>query len=89
MTIELAIRGAGIALGRTCFVEDLLAGGRLVAPFSIAAPTEEAFFVVVSTPRRETDVARAFREWLLTEASMGAVESAAVGGVTSLEIVAS
>jgi LysR family transcriptional regulator, glycine cleavage system transcriptional activator len=89
MTIELAIRGAGIALGRTCFVEDLLAGGRLVAPFSIATPTEEAFFVVVPTPRRETDVARAFREWLLTEASMGVVASAAVGGVMSLGTAAS
>jgi LysR family glycine cleavage system transcriptional activator len=71
MTMEMALRGAGVALGRTCFVAELLAGGRLVAPFSLSVPTDEAFFLVAPSRRRETDAARAFRQWLRAEASIG------------------
>ena len=69
MTIEMALRGAGVALGRTCFTEELLADGRLVAPFSITVTTNEAFFVVAQSRSRVTEASRSFRKWLRAEAS--------------------
>lgn len=76
MTVELALRGAGVALGRTCFVKELLDLGRLVAPFSLAVPTDEAFYLVAPRRRPDSDASRAFREWLRTEASVGTGERA-------------
>lgn len=77
MTIELALRGAGVALGRSCFVGEHLAAGRLVAPFDLAIPTDEAVYLISPAGRPAESAAERFRVWLLTE-SEGA--RAAPGG---------
>lgn len=66
--IELALRGAGVALGRSCFVGELLATGRLVAPFDLVLPAEEAFYLVSPAGRPIGSAAERFRAWLLAEA---------------------
>ncbi len=38
MTIQAAIDGIGVAMGRTSYVEDDIAKGRLVVPFKITLP---------------------------------------------------
>lgn len=69
MMIDLALRGAGVALARTCFVEEHVASGRLVAPFPLTVPTKEAFYLVAPSRRPDSDASWAFREWLRAEIS--------------------
>jgi LysR family glycine cleavage system transcriptional activator len=46
LAIEQAVRGKGVALGRTCYVEELVAEGRLAVPFDIVLASTEAFYLV-------------------------------------------
>lgn len=68
MTLALAAEGAGVALARSSFVERELDGGRLVAPFDLVLPTEEAFYVVTPEEPGPHPNAAVFRDWLLQEA---------------------
>jgi LysR family glycine cleavage system transcriptional activator len=72
MSIQAAIEGLGVALGRTPLVGDDLAAGRLVRPFDIAVPSGYAHYFVC--PARALNVPKiaAFREWLLEEAKAAA-----------------
>lgn len=49
MTLQAAIDGLGVAIGRTTFVQDDIAKGRLVAPFDMTLPAEAA---TISSRRR-------------------------------------
>lgn len=69
MAVTLASEGAGVALGRTCFVDRLLTKGALIAPFTTSLDTTEAFYLVKPARRPETEVASAFRDWLRAETS--------------------
>jgi LysR family transcriptional regulator, glycine cleavage system transcriptional activator len=65
---ELAAHGAGVALGRTSLAGYTLATGRLITPFDLAVPIDEAFHLIKpagGTPHPDAD---AFVEWLLTVA---------------------
>src|SRR4051812_2087607 len=64
MTVQAAIDGIGVALGRTSYVEADIAKGRLVAPFKITLPADAGFYLV--TPETEPDSPKlaAFRAWL-------------------------
>jgi LysR family glycine cleavage system transcriptional activator len=68
--LDLAERGVGVALGRTCYAAERIAAGRLTVPFDIALPTEEAFYLVSAEGRVPTTGATAFRNWVLEEATM-------------------
>ena len=46
MTVQAAIDGAGVAMGRTTYVKDDIAKGRLVVPFTIALPADAGFYLV-------------------------------------------
>ena len=46
MTVQAAIDGIGVAMGRTSYVEDDIAKGRLVVPFKIALPADAGFYLV-------------------------------------------
>ncbi|WP_119459499.1 transcriptional regulator GcvA [Rhodospirillaceae bacterium SYSU D60014] len=74
LALDLAMQGAGVALGRTCFVAPLIAAGRLVAPFDVTLTTEEAFYVVSPEGRSDSQAAQLFRHWLLAEAKAPASE---------------
>ncbi|MEW6148579.1 MAG: transcriptional regulator GcvA [Bradyrhizobium sp.] len=65
MTIQAAIDGIGVAMGRTSYVQDDIAKGRLVVPFKIALPADAGFYLVAPEGRREAPKLAAFRQWLL------------------------
>jgi LysR family glycine cleavage system transcriptional activator len=68
MTVQAAIDGIGIAMGRTSYVQDDIAKGRLVVPFEIALPADAGFYLV--SPEATTDPPKlhAFRNWLTAAA---------------------
>ena len=65
MTVQAAIDGIGVAIGRTSYVEADIAKGRLVVPFKITLPADAGFYLV--SPEGKTDTAKlsAFRQWLI------------------------
>jgi LysR family glycine cleavage system transcriptional activator len=65
MTIQAAIDGIGVAMGRTSYVQDDIAKGRLVVPFKIALPADAGFYLVAPDGRREAPKLIAFRQWLI------------------------
>src|ERR1700760_3369658 len=68
MTIQAAIDGFGIALGRTAYVQDDIAKGRLVVPFKIALPADAGFYLVSPEGRTDPPKLRAFRQWVKASA---------------------
>lgn len=62
---ELAANGGGIALGRKSLAEHALASGRLVAPFDLAVPIDEAFHLMRPAGSSGHPDAPAFVDWLL------------------------
>ncbi|MET0707575.1 MAG: transcriptional regulator GcvA [Tardiphaga sp.] len=65
MTLQAAIDGLGIAVGRTTYVEGDLAKGRLVMPFNIRLPADAGFYLVSPEEVSGTPKLTAFRDWLL------------------------
>ena len=68
MTVQAAIDGIGIAMGRTTYVQDDIAKGRLVVPFEIALPADAGFYLVSPETVADPPKLRAFRDWLTTAA---------------------
>ncbi|UWU83968.1 transcriptional regulator GcvA [Bradyrhizobium yuanmingense] len=68
MTIQAAIDGIGVAMGRTSYVQDDIAKGRLVVPFKIALPADAGFYLVAPEGRREAPKLVAFRDWMIAAA---------------------
>jgi LysR family glycine cleavage system transcriptional activator len=64
MTVQAAIDGMGVAMGRTSYVEADIAKGRLVVPFNIALPTDAGFYLVSPEARADAPKLSAFRHWL-------------------------
>lgn len=66
---ELAAQGAGVALGRSSLSAQALASGRLIAPFALAVPIDEAFHLIepVGGPRHPD--AAGFTDWLVAAAT--------------------
>jgi DNA-binding transcriptional LysR family regulator len=76
LLVQAAIDGQGVALGRSPLVDQLVAQGKLVAPFRRNHATSRAYFIVRAThaaSRPETD---AFVDWLRSEAHEEASEPA-------------
>lgn len=69
LTVQAAIDGAGVAMGRTSYVEADIAKGRLVVPFEIALPADAGFYLVSPEAKADPPKLRAFRQWL--KASQG------------------
>ena len=65
MTIQAAIDGIGVAMGRTSYVQDDIAKGRLVVPFKIALPADAGFYLVSPEGRREAPKLASFRPWMI------------------------
>jgi LysR family transcriptional regulator, glycine cleavage system transcriptional activator len=64
MTVQAAIDGTGVAMGRTSYVEADIAKGRLVVPFKIALPVDAGFYLVSPEARADPPKLAAFRQWL-------------------------
>ncbi len=67
IVIEAARAGLGVALGWSVFNDADLGAGRLVAPFGLTAPSEQAWFLVRPRARYNPHV-EPVRRWLLAEA---------------------
>ncbi len=64
MTVQAAIDGFGVAMGRTSYVQADIDKGRLVVPFKIALPVEAGFYLVSPEARPDPPKLAAFRQWL-------------------------
>lgn len=65
VTVQAAIDGLGVAMGRTSYVEADIAKGRLVVPFKIALPADAGFYLVSPEARANSPKLSAFRHWLV------------------------
>ncbi len=74
MTVQAAIDGVGVALGRTSYVRDDIAQGRLVTPFDFALPADAGFYLVSPPTRADSPKLLALRAWLVATARAGAIE---------------
>lgn len=68
VTVQAAIDGMGVAMGRTSYVRDDITKGRLVVPFKIALPADAGFYLVSPEGRREAPKLAAFRQWMIAAA---------------------
>ena len=68
MVLQAAIDGMGVALGRSALAGDDLAAGRLVRPFDITLPADNAYYLVYPEHTANRPKIKAFRDWLLAEA---------------------
>jgi LysR family glycine cleavage system transcriptional activator len=64
MSVQAAIDGFGVAMGRTSYVEADIAKGRLVVPFKITLPADAGFYLVSPAARTDPPKLAAFRQWL-------------------------
>jgi LysR family transcriptional regulator, glycine cleavage system transcriptional activator len=64
LTVQAAIDGSGVAMGRTSYVEADIAKGRLVVPFKIALPVDAGFYLVSPEAKADPPKLAAFRKWL-------------------------
>ncbi len=65
MTVQAAVDGIGVAMGRTSYVQDDIAKGRLVVPFHITLPADAGFYLVSPEAGVDPPKLKAFREWLI------------------------
>lgn len=68
LSIQAAVAGFGICLGRSPLVLDDLREKRLVKPFGPAIPTGYAYYFVCQPHALKVPKVQKFREWLLLEA---------------------
>lgn len=64
-SLEAAIKGMGVAIGRTPLVDADLANGVLVEPFSIRLPSTSAYFVSSPVGKAKLKKVQLFRDWVL------------------------
>lgn len=69
LSIQAAIQGAGVALGREPLVIDALRSGALVMPFSQVAVSKFHYWFTCPAKALEVRHIREFRDWLRIEAS--------------------
>lgn len=70
---ELAAQGGGVALGRVSLASHAIANGRLVAPFSLAVPIDEAFYLVEPAGGPRHPDAMEFTTWLTETAALARI----------------
>mgnify|MGYP001032555613 CR=1 FL=1 len=68
ITIQAAIDGLGVAIGRTAYVAADIAKGRLVVPFAIKLPSDAGYYLVTPAARPDPPKLAAFRDWLTAAA---------------------
>ena len=68
LAFEVAAQGGGVALGRRSMLQKELVSGRLVKPFELAVPIQEAFYLISPLDGTGHPDSALFREWLIGEA---------------------
>ncbi|MGE5767010.1 MAG: LysR substrate-binding domain-containing protein [Bacteroidota bacterium] len=64
LAMEAALHGNGIALGDTMTASSLMARGNLVAPFDLAVPAVDAFYVACRNEVTAAPIVTVFIDWL-------------------------
>lgn len=64
-SLEAALEGVGIAIGRTPLVTEDLAAGRLVAPFDVRVVSNSAYYISSPVDKAKLKKVETFREWAL------------------------
>ena len=65
---EIAANDMGIALARSSVAAHEIERGRLIKPFELQVPVEEAFYLLASRKKRQHVAAQTFRNWLVSKA---------------------
>lgn len=81
MVIQAAIDGQGVALGRSALLEDDIAAGRLVRPFDVTLPLQNAHWLVYRPDALRQHKVRAFRDWVMQETAAARAEFEACAAV--------
>ena len=66
-TIQSALLGDGVAMGRSPLVADALMRGELVKPFRTRLPTGMGYYIVTASATEDKSRIRLFTNWLLEE----------------------
>ncbi len=69
LVLQAAEQGDGVALARSVLAADALAAGRLVKLFADTVPAAYAYYLVCPPDHLRRPKVKAFRRWLLAEAS--------------------
>lgn len=70
--VQAAVRGQGVAMVRTPFLDDLVAGGELVLPFPhLRMRSGYRYFLIVNPRRAHLPQVETFRAWVLEEFKRG------------------
>jgi LysR family glycine cleavage system transcriptional activator len=69
--VEAAVKGEGVALGRTMLVADDLAARRLVRPFQHTMKAASSFYLVYPPDAIRQRKVRIFRDWIRSEIGLG------------------
>lgn len=67
VSLSVAMAGGGLCLAHDTIASDLIAQGRLVAPFAHRAPMPEAYYLLLSPSAEESPGAIAFANWVRHE----------------------
>ncbi|CUH50014.1 LysR family transcriptional regulator [Ruegeria atlantica] len=67
VSLSVAMAGGGLCLAHDTIASDLIAQGRLVAPFAHRAPMPEAYYLLLSPRAEESPGAIAFANWVHRE----------------------
>jgi DNA-binding transcriptional LysR family regulator len=70
--VAAAVAGQGVVIGRLPLLADLLAEGKLVAPFRGRAASRRGYFLQLAPQAAANPQARDFAQWLQAEAASGA-----------------
>ena len=71
-SVQAAVRGQGVVLARTPFVDELVASGDLIAPFpKLRMPTGYQYALIANVNTRETPHVAAFCSWIRAEFERG------------------
>lgn len=73
-TVEAAVRGQGVTMGRTALVAEHLRDGRLVALFDSRRPADFAYYAVAPETTADQPMIKAFMEWLIEEGAKDQVQ---------------
>ena len=76
-SVQAAVEGLGIVLGRSGVVDGDLAQGRLVEPFAVRARSSFGYFLVAPTGKAGKRKVELFRSWLLDEMAGGSAADCA------------
>ena len=78
LAYQMAIDGAGVAMGQLALVRGDIAAGRLVAPFDLCVDSGQAFYLIYPNRLDSDPFVASLRDWLLAEARADASSGSAL-----------